>query len=118
MRKLLIAEDDKNLRLLYKKEFTDNGFKVVLAKTGKEAIAKAQKIKPDLIIMDIRMPGLGGIEAMNEIKSFARNTPVILNTAYPIHQEDFSTWPASAYVVKSSDMSLLKQKVEEALMRN
>ena len=118
MKKLLIAEDDKNLRLLYKKEFTDNGFKVVLAKTGKEAITKARKIKPDLIIMDIRMPGLGGIEAMNEIKSFARNTPVILNTAYPIHREDFSTWPASAYVVKSSDMSLLLQKVEEALTRN
>ncbi len=55
---------------------------------------------------------------MNEIKSSARNTSVILNTAYLIHQEDFFTWPASAYVVKSSDMSLLKQKVEEALLLN
>ena len=68
--------------------------------------------------MDARILRLGGIEAMNEIKSSARNTSVILNTAYLIHQEDFFTWPASAYVVKSSDMSLLKQKVEEALLLN
>ena len=55
MRKLLIAEDDKDVRLLYKKEFTDNGFKAVLARAGKEAITKAQKIKPDRIIMDARI---------------------------------------------------------------
>ena len=43
MRKLLIAEDDKDVRLLYKKEFIDNGFKAVLAEAGKEAITKVQK---------------------------------------------------------------------------
>lgn len=114
MKKLLIAEDDSNLRLLYEKEFSEDGYYVILAKNGKEVISKAKKEKPDLIVMDIRMPGLGGIEAMNEIKSFARNIPVILNTAYPMYQDDFSTWPASAYVLKSADLTELKKSVNEA----
>ena len=114
MKKLLIAEDDKNLRLLYKRALTEEGYTVILAKNGKEAVKKAKKENPDLIVMDIRMPGLDGIEAMNEIKSFARKIPVILNTAYPIYREDFSTWPAMAYIVKSADLSVLKKTIGEA----
>jgi len=113
MKKLLIAEDDSNLRLLYEKEFSEDGYYVILAKNSKEVVSKAKKEKPDLIVMDIRMPGLGGIEAMNEIKSFAKNIPVILNTAYPIYQDDFSTWPASAYILKSADLSELKKSINK-----
>ncbi|KPK90250.1 chemotaxis protein CheY [bacterium SM23_31] len=116
MKKLLIAEDDSNLRLLYEKEFSEDGYYVILAKNAKEAISKAKREKPDLIVMDIRMPEQSGIEAMNEIKSFARKIPVILNTAYPIYKDDFSTWPAAAYVLKSADLSELKKTVNEAFM--
>ena len=115
MKKLLIAEDDENLRLLYEREFTEDGFTVILAQNGKEAIEKTKKEKPDAIIMDIRMPGMDGIEALNTIKTITRDTPVILNTAYPIYQDDFSTWPASAYVVKSADMSGLKDALNETI---
>ncbi len=114
MKKMLIAEDDENLRLLYKRSFTDEGYKVVLARNGKEAVNKTRKEKPDLIIMDIRMPGLNGLEAMNEIKSHAKKIPVIINTAYPLYQDDFTAWPAAAYILKSSDLTPLKNAVREA----
>lgn len=115
MSKLLIAEDDNNLRHLYQRSFTDDGFKVILARTGKEAISKVKKEKPDVIIMDIRMPGMSGLEAMNEIKSFAKKIPVIINTAYPLYQDDFSAWPAAAYLLKSSDLTSLKNEVSKVL---
>jgi len=117
MNTVLIAEDDNNLRLLYQRAFSDDGFKVVLARNGKEAIRKTKKENPDVIIMDIRMPGLNGLDAMNEIKSFAKKIPVIINTAYPLYQDDFSAWPASAYVLKSADITPLKNEVAKALNR-
>ncbi|MFC1477203.1 response regulator [candidate division KSB1 bacterium] len=113
MKKLLIAEDDENLRLLYKRAFSEGGYRVLLARSGKEAVSKTRKNKPDAIIMDIRMPGLNGLDAMNEIKSFAKDIPVIINTAYPLYQDDFAAWPASAYVLKSADLSTLKDEVDK-----
>jgi CheY-like chemotaxis protein len=115
MKKILIVEDDENLCLLYEKELSEEGYKVVLAKSGKEAIKKARTERPDIIVMDIRIPGGDGIETMHEIKTFAKNIPIILNTAYPIYQQDFSTWLAAAYVVKSADLSVLKKTISETI---
>jgi len=111
MKKMLIAEDDEHLRLLYKRTFSDDGYKVLLARNGREAVTKARKQKPDIIIMDIRMPGLDGLDAMNEIKSHSKDIPVIINTAYPLYQDDFAAWPAAAYILKSSDLDNLKSAV-------
>ncbi len=61
------------------------------------------------------MPQMDGLEALPKILRKHRKTPVILNTGYPNYKQDFMTWTADAYVVKSSDMSELKEKVEELL---
>jgi DNA-binding response OmpR family regulator len=113
--KILCVDDDRHLLQLYRDELSDEGYELILAKNGKEALAKFSKEKPDLVIIDIRMPVMDGIETLNSILGKNRQIPVIINTAYPQYKENFMTWGADAYVVKSSDLSELKQKIHEVL---
>ena len=67
----------------------------------------------DLVILDIRMPGMDGLEALPRILGIKEGLPVIMNTAYSQYQDSFMSWAADAYVVKSSDLTELKEKVKE-----
>ena len=113
MAKLLIVEDEKNLRTLYKNEFKEEGYEVLLAKEGKEAIKIAEREAPDLIIMDIRMPQMDGIEVIKKILEKNKDLPIIINSAYSSYMDNFMSWAAKAYIIKSSDLSELKAKVKE-----
>jgi two-component system response regulator (stage 0 sporulation protein F) len=115
MTTILLVEDDKNQRLLYEQELSHDGYKVVTATNGKEAVEKVQEQLPDIVIMDINMPKMDGIEAMGKILSANKKVPVIINTAYSNYKDSFMSWAADAYVVKSSDLSELKDKIKEVL---
>ena len=117
MEKVLCVDDDLSLLRLYEDELTEEGYEVVLAKDGKEAIAKFEKESPQVVVMDIRMPVMDGIEALTSLLGKDRQVPVILNTAYPQYRENFMTWGAEAYVIKSSDLTELKQRIREVLDR-
>jgi CheY-like chemotaxis protein len=117
MEKVLCVDDDLSLLRLYEDELVEEGYEVVLAKDGKEAIAKFEKESPQVVVMDIRMPVMDGIEALTNLLGKDRQVPVILNTAYPQYRENFMTWGAEAYVIKSSDLTELKQKIREVLDR-
>ena len=117
MEKILCVDDDDGLLRLYQEELSEEGYKVILAKDGKEALAKFAKEKPQVVVMDIRMPVMDGIETLTTMLGKDRQVPVILNTAYPQYQENFMTWGAEAYVIKSSDLTELKQKIREVLDR-
>ena len=112
---VLIAEDDRNLALLYEQELSAEGYRVEVVHDGREAIERVEASPPDLLVLDIRMPGMDGIEAMHQILAKERSLPVILNTAYSNHQDNFMTWSADAYVVKSSDLTELKSTIRELL---
>ncbi|MGQ3684475.1 MAG: response regulator [Candidatus Loosdrechtia sp.] len=115
MKTILIVDDDKNQLLLYKQELSLEGYGVITAKDGIEAIQKVRDHFPDLVVMDINMPKMNGIESMGKILSEHKETPVIINTAYSSYQDNFMTWLADAYVVKSSDLSVLKNKIKELI---
>jgi CheY-like chemotaxis protein len=115
MEKVLCVDDDPSLLSLYHDELVEEGYKVILAKDGKEALLKFTKEKPQVVVLDIRMPIMDGIETLIAMLGKDRQTPVILNTAYPQYRENFMTWGAEAYVIKSSDLTELKQKIQEAL---
>ena len=117
MEKVLCVDDDLSLLRLYQEELTDEGYKVILAKDGKEALKKFEKESPNVVVMDIRMPVMDGIETLTAMLGKDRQVPVILNTAYPQYRENFMTWGAEAYVIKSSDLTELKQKIREVLDR-
>ena len=117
MATILVVEDDKNQRLLYEQELKLEGYEVVTASDGKDALEKIQEQLPDLIIMDINMPKMDGIETMGKILGKNRDIPVIINTAYSNYKDNFMSWAADAYIVKSSDLSELKNTVKEVLVK-
>jgi DNA-binding response OmpR family regulator len=115
MKKILIADDEESIRLLYKEELEEEGYEVIIAKDGNEAFEKYGETNPDLIILDIKMPGLNGIEVMHKIREQSRDVPIILCTAYGEYKQNFATWASEAYVVKSANMEGLINKVREIL---
>jgi CheY-like chemotaxis protein len=114
-KKILIVEDEEGLRLLYEEELKAEGYEVFTAGNGKEAIQKLGEEKPDLIILDIVMPVMDGLEALGQIVRKERKIPIILHTSYPGYRQDFISWAADAYVTKSMDLDELKRKVKELL---
>ena len=115
MTKILVVDDEKNLRTLYKSELTHEGYDVVVALDGQEAIRMLEAEKPDLVVLDIRMPGIDGLETMARLLGKDHHLPVILNTAYSSYRDSFLSWPAEAYVIKSSDLTELKTRIREVL---
>lgn len=115
---VLIVDDERNLLELYKSELSAEGYDVLLASTGKEAVELLQKKKPDVVVMDIRMPEMDGIEALGKVVARHKNIPVIINTAFPAYQEDFRAWAAEEYVIKSSDVTELKRALERVLKKS
>jgi CheY-like chemotaxis protein len=115
MKKIMIVDDEENIRLLYKEELEEDGFVVELAKNGEEALEKLPLFKPDLITLDIKMPGMGGIEALKRIREQERKLPVIICSAYGEYKQDFVTWASDAYVVKYADLTELKTTIRKLL---
>ena len=115
MKTVLVGEDDKNQRLLYEQELSCEGYNIITAKDGLEAIKKVKEQLPDLIVLDINMPKMDGIEAMGKILSEHKKIPIIINTAYSSYKDDFMSWSANAYVIKSSDLKELKDKIKEVI---
>ncbi len=116
-KKILVVDDEEGLRLLYKEELEDEGALVTLAASGAEALERLEEDSFDLILLDIKMPGMDGVEVLRRIKEKWSDVPVILCTAYPHYKHDFGTWASDAYVVKSSDLGELKKTINEVLSR-
>jgi DNA-binding response OmpR family regulator len=115
MTNILIVEDEKNQAVLYRNQLVAEGYSVSVANDGREAVTMARNNPPDLIILDINMPGMNGIEAMGKILGENNKVPIIINTAYASFKDNFMTWSADAYVLKSSDLSELTRTIKEVL---
>jgi DNA-binding response OmpR family regulator len=118
MRSILVVEDEKHLLDLYKIEFEDVGYLVHPAETGRDAIASIKKQRPDLVVLDIKLSDMEGLQVLDEIKAIDKTIPVIINSAYSVYKSDFSSWMADDYIVKSSDLSVLLNKVKELIGNN
>ncbi len=112
---LLVIDDDNNIRELLSLEFGDLGYRVLKAETGFEGIQILKDKEVDLIILDIKMPGMDGIEALEKIMSIKRDLPVVIHSAYSHYKENYLTWSAMAYVVKSGNLEELIKTVEKLL---
>lgn len=113
--KILIVDDEENIRFLFREELEEEGYIVETASNGIEALEKVKNSTFDLVVLDIKMPGMGGIEALNEIKKIRKDLPAILCSAYGEFKQDFSSWMSDGYVVKSADTSELKQTIKSLL---
>lgn len=116
MKNILIVDDDENVRILCERVLHDEGYITHSASSGSEALKFVNKSPHiDLIILDIKMPSLDGIEVLRRIRAKKVKIPVILYSDYSIYKDNLLTWPANTYLVKSSDLTELKEKVKELL---
>lgn len=81
---ILLVEDFDDTRLMMKMWLVKNGYRVIEAETGEEAIVLAQQERPDLILMDVMMPGMNGLDATQRIRQdrALRRTPIVAVSAY------------------------------------
>jgi DNA-binding response OmpR family regulator len=114
-KKILLVEDEKPLCLLYEEELSREGYEITAVMDAESALAALRSTVFDLIVTDIRMPGKNGIELITEIMGLRKDIPIIINSAYQSYKEDFMTWAADAYVVKSSSLDELKAKIKNLI---
>jgi DNA-binding response OmpR family regulator len=110
--KILIVDDDQNILRLYKEELEEEGYTVITAANGKEALEQFEKEEPDIITLDILLPDIDGIKLLRQIKEKRPRLPVIMSTAYD-YRDDFAVWASEAYIVKSADLQELKATIKK-----
>jgi DNA-binding response OmpR family regulator len=114
--KILVVDDDLHIQRLYKEEFEDDGYEVVVASNGREALEMFEKEDPDIVTLDILLPDMDGIHILRQIKEKNPKIPVIMSTAYD-YRDDFAVWASEAYIVKSSDLEELKAMIRKLLTK-
>lgn len=115
MKKILVVEDETNLQILYQQELSEAGYDVITTGSGETALSILENQKIDLVVLDIRLSGINGLEALDEMLLRNKNLKVVINTAFANYKDDFSSWLADAYVIKSADLSELKSTVSKLL---
>jgi len=115
MKKILLVDDEESIHLLYREELEEDGYEVHSALSGEEALEKLNIISPDLVILDINMPGINGIDVLRRMKEMHPHLPVILCSAYQEFKQDLASWASDAYIVKSSNLEELKAAVHKHL---
>ena len=108
---VLIVEDDAAMAELMQEELLDEGYQVRVVQSGVGAIEAVQESPPDVVVLDINMPGKDGIETLSDIVNLKADLPVILHTAYSAYKDNYMTWAAVEYVVKASDFKDLKNAI-------
>jgi two-component system, OmpR family, phosphate regulon response regulator PhoB len=122
MAKILVAEDEKQIADMVSFKLTNAGHKVVRASDGEQVLGIAARELPDLILLDVMMPGLNGFEVLRRLKGdpTLRTVPVIMVTAKGHERDVLSGLRGGAvdYVVKPFSLKELSARVELALRRD
>ncbi len=121
MAKILVAEDEKQIADMISFKLANGGHRVVHAVDGEQAITLAARELPELILLDVMMPGLNGFEVLRRLKadSTLRSVPVIMVTAKGHERDVLSGLRGGAvdYIVKPFSLKELSARVELALRR-
>lgn len=119
MSKILVADDEANIRLLFEELLSAEGYQVITVGSGREALRKLLKEKYDLLITDIKMPDINGLELLERIRELGQGLPVIICTSFKHLQEDYTVASCQVfdYITKPVNLEALKSKVKEALQK-
>jgi CheY-like chemotaxis protein len=112
-RKILVVDDDTRLTSLLDEYFTRRGFTVLTAKSGREALERVEKDRPALVLLDIRMPGMDGVEVLRQIKARAPQVEIIVITALKDRALASKSLALGArdYVTKPVDLAYLERLI-------
>ncbi|MDZ7359325.1 MAG: response regulator [candidate division KSB1 bacterium] len=109
MARVLLVEDEENLRLLYRVRLEQIGYDIAAAESAAQALETLAREEVDAVVLDLKLPDYGGLQLLDEIVSRQPFLPIIIHTGYELWGDDFRSWGAAAYVVKSPDLSELKE---------
>jgi two-component system response regulator AtoC len=116
-RTILVADDDASIRSLLKQLLSDEGYSVVEATTGTEVVEKVKDTNPDLVIMDVRMPELDGIEALSKLKVSSPKTSVLIMTAFGSSNNAIRAMELGAfdYITKPFELDKISHTVKRVI---
>ncbi|UCB53659.1 MAG: response regulator [Candidatus Zixiibacteriota bacterium] len=112
---VLVVDDEDHILKLYQEELTEEGYQVKTATNGEQALRMAETESPDVVVLDIKLQDQNGLEILGGLRKLDGNRPIILNSAYSVYKNDFQSWLADAYLVKSSNLDELKKKIKELI---
>lgn len=117
MKTILVADDDKNIRELLETELGLEGYKVILANNGVEALRRIKDRTPDLLILDIKMPDMNGLEVLEALRKENIKLPVIICSVYEKMRDDYAVWASDVfgYLAKPIDLNKLKALIKKSL---
>ncbi len=115
--KILLVDDDTRIRMVFRKKLEDNKFVVEEASDGEEAWKKIQENQFGVAVMDMKMPGLHGLELLARLTAAGATLPVVICSAYEQLQDEFvvSTYPKLRYLVKPIPADKLLEAVKELM---
>jgi len=115
-KRILICDDEESIRLLLNETLCDN-YEIVEVADGREALKLVTKEPFDLLIIDIKMPGMHGLEAIERIRERNIKIPIIICSAYPLMEDDIvvKTSDVAAFITKPIDIKALKAKIFELI---
>ncbi|HME13772.1 MAG TPA: response regulator transcription factor [Candidatus Acidoferrum sp.] len=115
---ILVVDDEPQIRRVLRSTLAAHGYVLTDAKTGEEAVDIVRKSKPDLILLDLNMPGMNGIETCREIRAFS-SAPIIMLTVRNTERDKVQALDAGAddYVVKPFSIEELLARVRASLRR-
>jgi len=117
---LLVVDDQMGVRRLLYEAFKEEGYKVELAGSGLEALEKVKSEMPDIILMDMKMPGMNGLETLHEIKKVNDSILVVMMTAYGELEiiSEAMKLGINEYITKPFDINELRSVVKKVLDKN
>lgn len=116
--KILVVDDEKHIRMLYREELEADGYNVATSDGEEDILDVVKREIPTIVILDIKLGvNRSGLDLLQEIRAEDQQIPVILSTAYDSFQHDLKSIAADYYVVKSVDLTELKDKVRMALKK-
>jgi DNA-binding response OmpR family regulator len=115
MTRILFADGEPHIRQLCLEELQDEGYEVKVTGRASELVRLAESFQPDMVIMEVLLPDMSGLEAGRLIKGTNRKTRIVLfSNVYPPH--DLSSWGADDFVIKSPNLDGLKASVRRLLL--
>ena len=114
MARILFADSEPHIRQLCQEELQDEGYEVQVAGRAAEVVRLVESFQPDMVILEVMLPDMSGLEAGRMIKGTNRQTRIVLYSHLNPPQ-DLSSWGADDFVLKSADLERLKAVVRRLL---
>lgn len=117
MNRILVVDDEPNLRLVYREVLGEEGYEVLEAESVKETFDILNREPVDLVVLDIKLRSESGLDVLQRITKEFPTLPVVLCSAYVSFQNDYTSWLADSYIVKSSDPQELLREIRRVLSK-